>query len=62
VAAAVFLVIAGAWWFGLVRSLDPTTQTTKLPILGISMQIGEAENEGGRERGGVANEQVDDDD
>ncbi len=46
-AAAAFLIVAGAWSFGLVRNFDPATQTTKLPILGASLQIGEAEHAGG---------------
>ena len=61
VAAVIFLVIAGAWSVGLVRNYDPTTQTTRLPVLGTAVQIGEAENEGGREHGGD-NERHDDDD
>lgn len=62
VAAAVFLIVVGAWSVGLVRNFDPRTQTTRLPILGAALQIGEAENEGNGERGGAANQRHDDDD
>lgn len=41
----VFLAVVGAWFFGLVRSFDPVTQTARLPVLGTSLQVGEAENE-----------------
>jgi len=59
--AAAFLIIVGAWSVGLVRNYNPATQTTVLPILGTSLQLGEAENEGG-ERGGSAKGRHDDDD
>lgn len=49
VAAAVFLIAAAAWAFGLVSSFDPTARTTRLPILGVSLQIGEAEHDRGGE-------------
>lgn len=62
VAAAVFLIIAGAWSFGLVRGFDPTTQTTKLPILGASLRIGEAEHEGGGKHSGAPGKWHHDDD
>lgn len=58
-AAAVFLIVAGAWSVGLVRNFDPATQTTKLPVLGASLQIGEAEHSRGE---GAARERHDDDD
>lgn len=50
--AIVFLVIAGALAAGLVRNYNPATQTTTLPLLGTSLQLGENENEGGKESGG----------
>jgi cytochrome b len=62
VAAAVGLIVVGAWSVGLVRNFDPTTQTTTLPILGASLQIGESENDGAGERGGAADERHEDDD
>jgi hypothetical protein len=62
VAATVFLLVAGAWSFGLVRNFDPTTQTTKLPILGTALQIGEVENESSGVRGRAADERYDSDD
>lgn len=60
--AIVFLAVLGAWTFGLVRNFDPTTQTTRLPILGTTLQIGEVESEGGGKRGGADNKRYDDDD
>lgn len=43
--AVLFLAIAGIWAFELVRNYNPATQTTTLPLIGTSLQIGE--NEGG---------------
>ncbi|MBX3360978.1 MAG: cytochrome b/b6 domain-containing protein [Phycisphaeraceae bacterium] len=51
VAAAIFLVLIGAWGFTLIRNYDPATQATSLPLLGMSLQLGEAEREGGAEGG-----------
>ena len=45
--AGVFLVIAGAWAFELVRNYDSATQATTVPLLGAPLQLGE--NEGGGE-------------
>jgi len=61
VAAAAFLILVGAWSVGLMRNFDPMTQTTRLPVFGISLQVGEAEYEGG-ERGGATHDRHDDDD
>ncbi len=47
--AVVFLAIAGAWAVGLVRNYNPATQTTTLPLIGTSLQLGENENEGGKQ-------------
>lgn len=60
--AVAFLAVVGAWSFGLIRNFDPTTQTTRLPVLGTSLQIGEVENEGGGERGRADTKRHDDDD
>lgn len=57
--AVLFLAIAGSWAFGLVRNYNPATQTTTLPLLGTSLQIGE--NEGG-DGGGKENGKDHDDD
>ncbi|MBY0260770.1 MAG: cytochrome b/b6 domain-containing protein, partial [Phycisphaerales bacterium] len=48
--AVLFLAIAGAWTFGLIRNYNPATQTTTLPLIGTSLQLGE--NEGGNESSG----------
>jgi len=58
VVAAVFLIIAGAFAFGLVRNFNPATQTTTLPLIGTILQLGE--NEGAKESGGKQ-ENTDDD-
>ena len=51
--AVIFLAIAGAWAVGLVRSYNPATQTTTLPLFGTVLQLGENEGgEGGKDTGG----------
>ncbi len=60
--AVIFLAIAGAWTFGLVRNYNPATQTTTLPLIGTVLQLGENENEGGKESGGDQGKNADDDD
>ncbi len=45
VLGAVFLAVVGAWTIGLVRNFDPMTGTARLPVLGTSLQVGEAEND-----------------
>ena len=50
-AGAAFVLVVGAWAFGLVRAYDPATMTTRLPILGTSLTLGENEREERRERG-----------
>lgn len=51
IVAVVLLAIAGAWAFGLVRNFDRATQTTTLPLISATLQLGEAENEGGEAAG-----------
>lgn len=58
--AAVFLVIAGCWAAGLVRNYNPATQSTTLPLLGTSLQLGE--NEDGEGGGQEQRGEHDDDD
>jgi cytochrome b len=60
--AVIFLVIAGAWAVGLIRNYNPATQTTTLPLFGTVLQLGENENEGGKESGGKQGKKADDDD
>jgi cytochrome b len=60
--AVIFLAIAGAWAVGLVRNYNPATQTTTLPLIGTVLQLGENENEGGKESGGKQGKKADDDD
>ena len=55
--AVVFLALSGAWAVGLVRNYNPATQTTMLPLLGTSLQLGENENEGGEGGEGGGREQ-----
>lgn len=59
VAAALLAVIVVGWAVALVRSYLPATQSITLPILGLTLTIGEMENESGEaggERHGAANE------
>ena len=42
--AGAMLVIVVAWSVGLVRNFDRATRTTSLPILGATLQLGEAEH------------------
>lgn len=44
--ALVFLGLSGVWAAGLWTSYDAATQTTRLPLLGASVRLGEAEDEG----------------
>lgn len=60
IAAVLFLIIAGGWAVGLLRSYNPATQTTTLPLLGTSLALGE--NEGGEGGGGEKRQRHDDDD
>lgn len=46
-AAAVFLVITGAWAAALLRAYNPAAQTTTIPALGVQLQLGDADE--GRE-------------
>ena len=45
-AALIFLFVCGLWGFGLWTKYDPAQQTTKLPLLGITVQLGEEEEQG----------------
>lgn len=49
IAGVAFLLIVGAWAFGLVRAYDPATMTTRLPLLGTTLTLGENESEEGEE-------------
>lgn len=64
IVAIVFLVIAGAWSFGLIHNFEAATQTTKLPLIGTSLQLGEVEKNVGskHESGNRRHKNVDDDD
>jgi cytochrome b len=62
IVAVLFLAIAGGWAFGLVRNYNPATQTTTLPLIGTSLQLGENENEGGEGGGRDQRQRHDDDD
>jgi cytochrome b len=57
--AAVFIVIVGLWTGALLVNYNAGTQTTSIPLLGISLQIGEAEEGGGE---GAGEGGVDDED
>jgi len=41
--AVAMVVVTGAWVLGLVSNYDANTQTTKLPLLGVSLTLGEGE-------------------
>lgn len=60
IVAVLFLIVAGGWAVGLLRNYNPATQTTTLPLLGTSLQLGE--NEGGEGGGGEQRQRHDDDD
>lgn len=51
IVAVLFLVIAGGWAVGLVLNDNAPTQTTRLPLIGTSLQLGENDNERGKGRG-----------
>ncbi|MBL8760938.1 MAG: hypothetical protein JNL50_06495, partial [Phycisphaerae bacterium] len=50
-AALLFLLIVGAWGFGLVRAYDPAAQTTTLPLTGLVLRLGEEAESGGEPAG-----------
>ncbi|MCC6950093.1 MAG: cytochrome b/b6 domain-containing protein [Phycisphaerales bacterium] len=50
-AAAVFLLITGAWTAALVNAYDPATRSTTAPLLGVGLQLGEADEGGNRPNG-----------
>ncbi|APF18588.1 putative cytochrome b [Caldithrix abyssi DSM 13497] len=41
----IFLVLTGAWAWGLYANYDASIQSTRLPLIGTQLQIGEIENE-----------------
>lgn len=49
-AAAVFVLVVGAFAVGLLRNYDAAAQSTTLPVLGTPLQIGESEGEARREQ------------
>ena len=59
-AAAAFLLFVGALAVGLVRNYDAARQTTRLPLLGTVLQIGEAEQGDVEQKGGDEHERDDD--
>lgn len=62
IVAAVFMIITGAWAYGLLSNYDAATQTTRVPLLGTSLQLGENEgNESESPRPRVAGQEGDDD-
>ncbi|MDX2147441.1 MAG: hypothetical protein SFZ23_07945 [Planctomycetota bacterium] len=46
----------------MVRNQDPATQTTTVPLVGTSLQLGENENDGGGRDGRDQRQRHDDDD
>ncbi|MCG3124314.1 MAG: hypothetical protein GIKADHBN_02772 [Phycisphaerales bacterium] len=48
-AAAVFLLVMGAWTAALVNAYDPATRSTTAPVLGVSLQLGDAHDGGDRQ-------------
>lgn len=48
-AAAVFLLVTGAWTVALVNAYDTATRSTTVPALGVSLQLGEAHDGGDRQ-------------
>jgi cytochrome b len=49
IAAGVFLGLLGLWTLGLVANYNATAKSTKIPLLGVSLQLGE--NEKGEKQG-----------
>jgi cytochrome b len=41
IVAAVFLVVLGAWAYGLTKNYDAAAKTTRLPLIGASLRLGE---------------------
>ncbi|MCC6320828.1 MAG: cytochrome b/b6 domain-containing protein [Phycisphaerales bacterium] len=50
-AAAIFLMVIGAWTAALLRAYDPGAQSTTIPALGVPLQLGDAEEGRGRTDG-----------
>jgi Ni,Fe-hydrogenase I cytochrome b subunit len=63
VVAVLFLLVTGAWAYGLLSNYDAATKTTRVPLLGTSLQLGENEgNESETHSPRVAGEKEDDND
>ncbi len=45
VVALVFVILTGAWAMGLFANHNAATQTTRLPLIGVSVQVGELEGD-----------------
>ncbi len=46
VVGLIFCILSATWAVGLLRNYDAATQTTRLPLVGVSVQIGEVEDMG----------------
>jgi cytochrome b len=57
--ALVFLIVAGAWAGALWANYDAATRTTRLPLAGVTLQIGEEEHEAELEAPGSQEEDGD---
>jgi cytochrome b len=62
VVGVVFLVLTGGWLGALFSSYDGATRTARLPLLGTTLSLGEAEDEGGGEGHEADRDQDEDDD
>jgi len=60
-AAAVLLLVAGAWATALARAYDPATQSTTIPGLGARLQLGDADEGHGQSEGDRRHDRDDDD-
>lgn len=49
-AALIFCVVCGAWGFGLLANYNPIKQTTRLPLIGALVHVGEEDHEGQSEQ------------
>lgn len=62
IVACALLLITGAWIVGLLRGYNPASQATTIPLTGITLQLGESEEEGGNADEGREDHDDDDDD